>query len=43
MLPNSKPYTVEEHTWDTCPADLWPLVQDWIIRERETIRLQVAA
>ena len=27
-------YDVIEHTWDTAPADLWPLIQAWIIRQR---------
>jgi hypothetical protein len=36
MLPNNQ-YEVLEHTWDTAPADLWPLIQDWIIRQRKGI------
>lgn len=34
-------YDVIEHTWDTAPADLWPLIQDWIIRQRELVRLHL--
>lgn len=35
---NTTGYDVTEHTWDSAPADLWPMIQQWIIR----MRLKVA-
>jgi hypothetical protein len=26
---------VQWHSWDTAPAALWPLIQDWIRRQRQ--------
>lgn len=36
---NTPGYDVTEHNWFTAPADLWPLIQDWIMRRREMARL----
>jgi hypothetical protein len=27
-------YEITEHTWWTAPADLWPLINDWVRRQR---------
>lgn len=37
-MKDNNPYEVIEHTWDTAPADLWPLIQDWITRYRQSVR-----
>lgn len=33
-------YDVIEHSWDTAPADLWPLIQAWIMRQRAIYSLK---
>jgi hypothetical protein len=27
------------HTWDTAPADLWPLIREWISKQRQAYAL----
>lgn len=31
---NADSYQVCEHDFFSAPADLWPLIQDWIVRRR---------
>jgi hypothetical protein len=32
-------HEVQEHTWDTAPADLWPLIREWIRVQRQAYAL----